>query len=214
MKKQFSTDAAMKIIWLRMLEDLNEPLTTDLRRDFGEARSYLLLDDIVKFREALEIRTSYCADPYIFKICAQLKGFHKRYIFASDRSRDEVLNETYVKFVHTQQRISVPIKEEDVRTLLPIWRSLAKEILGPYDLREQLQECSFAKNACFGHPSKRRRLDQKTMGRITGSSQHLAFLGEYFKEDPLLKASFAGRELREVRHLKLTMVPKDRKSVV
>lgn len=212
----FRTDVVMARIWRRMLEDLT-PFLGPERADFKVASDKLLLGDIRGFRLALDqIRLPLWSSAKHFKAVYQLKNFTRRYIFVDDVfSADEMSWATWVKYQSTQQRISTPINWDPLFFcgLLEEWRHLCQEILGQYDEEEHLRNCRFAKNACVGHPAKRRRLDYKVKGPITGSLAHLEFLRRAMDEDPHLSAALKGARWRETTHLELQLVPKSYKSL-
>lgn len=215
-ENRIHTDVVMKMIWRRLLEDLSRDLGPE-RADFEEAKGYLALNDIPKFRDCIgKIRLPFWSTASHFKAVYQLKGFTDRYIFASDKlSPEELRSVTWVKYLETQRRIQLPIDWDPLffSGLLEEWRGIASAILGPYDPDEHLQYCRFAKNACVGHPASRKRLDHKVKGPITGSCFHLQFLRRALDEDPHLTAALAGARWKQSTYLQLQLVPKSYKSL-
>lgn len=212
-EKRFSTDVVMRIVWLRLLEDLRHLLPHS--GDFAEAKELLLRNDIPGFREALSrVRLPYWAPPNVFKAVSQLKEFHSRYIFAEDVLNDDgLVDATWLKYHTVQTTIATPFDPSRFyRTgLVRRWRSLAREILGEYSQDEHLRKCEFAKKACVGHPHSRKRLDHKVMGPLTGSWQHLKFMRLAQGVDPHLARMLKHAKPCHTTRLKLTFVPKSYK---
>lgn len=211
--KTFKSDAVMMILWRALFRDL-VPLCEST--NIAEYSSLINHDGIPKVREWCSSPTSFSMSPYSYKCIRQLKDFGKRYIFAQDKLTDEERKvASWENFSQTQVRVSLPIRTDLLygSGLVAIWRRSIKSILGRYDESEHLRFCKFAKNAVVGHPSRRRRLDQKVKGPITGSSVQLSLFRKVLEEDPLLAEATKTSVLREVDSLRLTFVPKSFKSL-
>lgn len=214
MKEQtFMSDAVMMILWRALFRDL-VPLCKN--SELEDYQKLISPQGIPKLREWCGSPTSFSTNPYVYKCIRQLKDFGKRYIFAEDLYTDgERMSMSWENFSQTQNRVSAPINTQILYAsgLVSIWRRIISDILGPYDQSVHLRLCKFAKNAVLGHPSRRRRLDQKVKGLTTGSRQQLDTWYRVLEEDPLLAESFSDSVLKEAISLRLTFVPKSFKSL-
>lgn len=206
------TDEAMRITWLTLCDDLGisgfQPIRAAIARgDIREAR--MLMG---------EYRLSYQLPAGEFKRIIQLLSWFKRYRFANDLFTDEDLRRvSWKSYSDTQLRICKPIRIDTLYRsgLVSRWRAIARSILGEYTESEHFERCSFAKNACLGHPAKRKGLDQKLKGPFTGSMEHISFLQRYCETDPTLREILETSKLplHPAPSLRLTFVPKSFKAL-
>lgn len=208
----YSTDQAMRITWLSLCDDFGIS-------GFQPIRAAIARGDTRAVRELLQdFRTSYDLTVDEFRKTVQLVNWAKRYRFANDLFSDEHLRlVSWKNYSDTQLRCAEPI---DVALLyrsglVSRWRRIAASILGEYTETEHFERCMFAKNACVGHPSRRKGLDQKLKGPFTGSTEHISFLQRYAETDPTLKDILGEHRspFRPVPSLKLTFVPKSYKAL-
>lgn len=208
----YSTDNAIAMTWLSLCDDFCIP-------GFQPIRAALARGDTRLFRELLSsFRISYSVTTDEFKKVTQLLNWTKRYRFANDLFSDEDLQRvSWKNYSDTQLRCSKPFDVSILyRTgLVSRWRRIARSILGEYTEAEHFERCSFAKNACVGHPSRRKGLDQKLKGPFTGSMEHILFLQRYAETDPTLKDILGEHQspFHPVPSLRLTTVPKSYKAL-
>jgi len=206
----YSTDVAMRTTWLTLCDDFGVTCMSSVR-------AALAADDIPRFRNELDrFRLSYSAKVGEFKALTQLLNWTKRYRFAKDLFSDEELRlASWNKYSDVQLRLTQPIPVDKLYAagFVARWRNICASILGKYTEAEHFERCAFAKNACVGHPARRRGLDQKLKGPLTGSTEHILFFRRYVESDPTLKRITQDCAFRPVPSLRLTFVPKSFKAL-
>lgn len=217
MEKKRSGDAVMVKTLLHLVRDFNASVGLGA---FNRLHDVMCNKGIKEFRK-LDFPIWDNSDPYFLKAQLQLGLLFKRYRFKHDVfTDDELLSAAKEKFLATQQRIAEPfVNDEIVFRVLQRARSLAKGILGEYNLEEHYSLCRFGKRACFGHTFRESYLDSKLCGPLTGSTEHIAWFRQYLLSDPILsdvieKCAPKGKPIYEVCDtLKLSFVPKSWKSL-
>lgn len=208
----YQTDQAMKMTWLALCDDF-------CISGFQPMRAALARGDTRAFRELLnDARTPMDVSPAEFKKVVQLKEWFKRYRCANDLFTDEQLAQvSWKNYSETQNRCAIPIRVDIFYRsgLVHRWRQIAASILGDYTESEHFERCMFARNACVGHPSRRKGLDQKLKGPFTGSMEHIRFLQRYAETDPTLADILQenGSPFHPAPSLRLTFVPKSYKAL-
>jgi hypothetical protein len=213
-RKRFSSDRAMKMTWIHLLEDfgLNYGNFTDLR-------SSVLSGDIATYRDIPYPGFSN-APVDTFKRCYQLQSLFKRYRFKGDKyTQTQLETLTVEKLLGCQIRIS-DCEQYDSHRLFPVLqlaRSICKRILGRFDAAVHANLCRFAKRATFGNSLSDSYLDQK-LSVLTGSRDHIGWFHDHLLSDELLGRSLVECSKKEPYYevcdtLSLTNVPKSFKAL-
>lgn len=200
-------------IWLTMLGDFRN--ATGDHTLLTRHAELLRKGDLDGFRRE-PWPSRFQSPPYMFKCLYQCEAFFKRYIFERDASASLNLSQKAVtSFLKYQEDISRPRQCYKLSTcsIIRKARSIVKEILGPYDEDEVIDNAMFGKRANVNVPYTDSYLDRK-VEVLTGSTEHIRWFSQtIIPRDKILADSLSEIGKTDltpeyVETLKLVTVPK------
>jgi len=200
-RRLYDVEEMYKNIFSALVHDLTQPGTPERR--FG-------IQKMMNHRQPCPFGYD-SAGAQTFKVCAQIEHFHKRLIFKTDNSFEDLSRKSFQDFVEFQRSSSL---------MSPIWepvvveaRRIVSDILGPFDLDQFGSMCSFPTNAAQDLPRRKSYTDIRVT-TLNGSHEQLNLFNEIRARDVhLLRATRLGmKSFAEKECAIITSVPKSYKA--
>lgn len=200
-RKQYPTDRILRSVWRSLASDFSSSIGSDVAEDLIYLESRDVLRDWPQ-------RGCLLAPADWMRYRIQLESFFKRWTFASElgleEERESLCFEKFLK-VQTTAMNDIPLRARQVCSRA---RRLCREILGKFDDDEHVALGSFSSNATTMSTKRRSDPDQKFIGPISGSPEHIVWITNLLNGDSLLRDVFRHGQLTAVQTLDYTTVPK------